>query len=58
MEINNIFKHLNPKKSTGHDKILVKIVKLGASIIDSRLANIFNNGLSKNSFSNSAEVAA
>ena len=36
MEINKIIKHLNPKKATGPDKILVNFVKLGANIIDLR----------------------
>ena len=58
MEINKIIKHLNPKKATGPDKIPVKIVKQAANIIDSHLANIINNDLSRNSFSNSAKVAS
>ena len=48
VEINKIIKHLNPKKTTGHDKIPVKIVKLAANITDSHLTNIINNNLSRN----------
>ena len=49
VEINKIIKHLNPKKTTGLDKIPVKIVKLAANITDSHLTNIINNNLSSNS---------
>ena len=42
-EINEKSKHLNPKKTTGHDKILVKTGKLAADITDSHLTNIVNN---------------
>ena len=56
-EINEIIKHLSPKKATGLDKILVKIVKRAANIIDSHLlTNIINNDLPRNSFSNSTKV--
>ena len=42
-EINEKSKHLNLKKTTGHDKILVKTGKLAADITDSHLTNIVNN---------------
>ena len=42
VEINNIIKHLNPKKATGPDKIPVKIIKLMANIIDSHITKIIN----------------
>ena len=57
-QINKIIKGLSPKKATGPDKILAKIVKLAASVIDSHLTNIINNDLSNNAFSDSAELAS
>ena len=57
-QINKIIKDLNPKKALGPDKIPVKIVKLAASVIDSRLTNIINNDLSNNAFSDSAKLAS
>ena len=57
-QINKIIKELNPRKATGPDKIPSKIVKLSANIIDSHLANIINNDLSKNCFSKNARVAS
>ena len=56
-DINKIIKNINPKKSTGPDKIPPKIVRLSANMIDSHLMNIMNNDLSNNSFSNEAKVA-
>ena len=49
---------MNPKKTTGPDKIPVKIVKLAASVNDSHLTNIINNDLSNNAFSDSAKLAS
>ena len=45
-------------KVTGADKILVKIVKLAASVIDSHLIYIINNVLLNNAFSDSAKLAS
>ena len=56
-DINKTIKNINPKKTTGPDKIPPKIVKLSANIIDSHLMNIINNDLSNNSFSNEEKVA-
>ena len=56
-DINKIIKNINPKKTTGPDKIPPKIVRLSANIIDSHLMNIINNDLSNNSFSNEVKVA-
>ena len=39
-QINKIMKELNAKKVTGPDKILPKIVRLSANIINSHLTNI------------------
>ena len=56
-EINKIIKELDPRKATGLDKILPKIVKMSANVIDSHLANIINNDITKNLFSENAKVA-
>ena len=57
-EINKIIKELGPKKATGLDKIPPKIVKMSANVIDSRSANIINNDITKNVFSEKAKVAS
>ena len=57
-EINKIIKELDPKKATGLDKIPSKIVKMSANVIDSHLANIINNDITKNSFSKKEKVAS
>ena len=49
-EINKIIKELDPKKATSLDKIPPKIVKISANAIDSHLANIVNNDITKNVF--------
>ena len=54
-QINKIIKGLKAKKATGPDNVPVKIVKLAASVIDSRLTNIIND-LSDNAFSDSESV--
>ena len=51
-DINKIIKNINPKKATCSDKILPKLVRLSANIIDSHLMNIINNDLTNTSFSN------
>ena len=53
-----MIKGLNAKKARGPDKIPVRIVKLGASVIDSHLTNIINNDISNNAFSDSAKLAS
>ena len=57
-EINKIIKELDPKKATGLDKIPPKIVKMSANVIDSHLANVINNDITKNVFSEKAKVAS
>ena len=57
-EINKIIKELDPEKATGLDKIPPKIVKMSANVIDSHLANIINNDITKNVFSEKAKVAS
>ena len=57
-EINKIRKELDPKKATGLDKIPSKIVKMSGNVIDSHLANIINNNITKNAFSEKAKVAS
>ena len=56
-EINCILKNINPKKSTGPDKIPPKLVKIAADILDSPLSEIINDSLRKNSFPEEAKVA-
>ena len=53
-----MIKGLNAKKARGPDKILVRIVKLGASVIDSHLTNIINNDISNNAFQDSEKLAS
>ena len=53
-----MIKGLNAKKARGPDKIPVRIVKLGASVIDSHLTNIVNNDISNNAFSDSEKLAS
>ena len=57
-EINKIIKELDPEKATGLDKTPPKIVKMSAKIIDSHLANIINNDITKNVFPEKAKVAS
>ena len=57
-KINKIIKELDPKKATDLDKIPPKIVKMSANVIDSHLANIINNDITKNVFSEKAKVAS
>ena len=57
-EINKIIKELDAKKRTGRDKIPPKIVKMFANVIGSHLANITNNDITKNVFSEKAKAAS
>ena len=57
-ETNKIIKELDPKQATGLDKIPPKIVKMFANVIDSDLANIINNDIAKNAFSEKAKIAS
>ena len=57
-ETNKIIKDLDPKKATGFDKIPLKIVKMSANVVKSHLANIINNNITKNAFSEMAKVAS
>ena len=55
----NLIKHLTQRKPLDLLRFrLYKIVKIAANIVDSHLTNIINNGLSRNSSSNSAKVAS
>ena len=45
-----------PKKATGPDKLLVKVVKMSAYIIEKHLTNINNGDLLRNSFSDSSKI--
>ena len=47
-QINKIIRSLDAKKATGPDKILVKVVKMSACVIDKHLTNIINNDLLRN----------
>ena len=57
-EINKTIKELDPKKATGLVKIPPRIVKMSANVTDSQLANIINNDITKNIFSEKAEVSS
>ena len=57
-EISKIIKELDPTKATGFDKIPPKIVKMSANVMDSHLAKIINNDITKNDFSGKAKVAS
>ena len=57
-EINKIIKELDPKKATDLGKIPPKIVKISANVIDYHLANIINNDITNNVFSEKAKVAS
>ena len=56
--VNKIIKELDSKKATGLDKNPPKIVKMSANVIDSHSANIINNDITKNVFSEKAKVAS
>ena len=55
--INKIIKSLNTNKATGPDGISAKFVKMSASVIDCHLANIINNDISNNNYSDCAKTA-
>ena len=57
-QINKIIRSLDTKRAARPDKILVKVVKMSAHIIDKHLTNIINNDLLRNSFSDSAKRAS
>ena len=57
-QANKILRNINSRKVTGPDKILPKVFKMSANIIDSHLANIINGDLKRNAFSDSAKVAS
>ena len=57
-QANKILRNINSRKVTGPDKILSKVFKMSANIIDSHLANIINGDLKRNAFSDSAKVAS
>ena len=55
-EVNKIMKELDPKKATDLDKIPPEVVKMSANVIDSHLANIINNDIGQNVFSEKTKV--
>ena len=57
-QANKILRNINSRKVTGPDKILPKVFKMSANIIESHLANIINGDLKRNAFSDSAKVAS
>ena len=54
--INKIIKSLNKNKAKGPDGISTKFVKMSASVIDCHLANIINNDMSNNNYSEHAKT--
>ena len=56
-DINKIIKSLNTNKDKGPDGISAKFVKMSASVIDCHLANIINNDISNNNYSEHAKTA-
>ena len=56
-EINKIMSQIDVSKSTGPDKIPPKFVKMSANILDSPMAMIINENVSKNRFSDGAKEA-
>ena len=56
-EINKIMASIDVTKSCGPDKIPPKIVKMSADILDTTLANIINDNVLKNKFSENAKNA-
>ena len=55
--INKIIKSLNTNKAKGPDGISAKFVKMSASVMDCHLANIINNDISNNNYSEHAKTA-
>ena len=56
-DINKIIKSLTPRKATGPDGILVKILKIARNVIDSHLTSIINRDIKENKFSEDAKTA-
>ena len=56
-DVNKIIKSLNTNKAKGPDGISAKFVKMSASVIDCHLANIINNEISNNNYSEHAKTA-
>ena len=56
-EINKIINSLNSDKATGPDSIPVKFIKMSANVIDSHLANIINEDIDLNCYSENAKTA-
>ena len=52
-----INKIINSFKATGSEGIPVKLIKLSANVIDSHLANIINNDIDLNCYSENAKIA-
>ena len=55
--MNKIIKPLSPNKTTGLERILLKIIKSAANVIDSHSAYIINKDLKENKFSENAKTA-
>ena len=56
-DTNKIIKSLNVNKVRGPDRVSAKFVKTSANVIDCHLANIINNNISLNKYSNHAKTA-
>ena len=56
-DTNESTQSLNPNKATGPDRIPLKKIKTGASVIDYHLAYIINKDLKQNKFSENAMTA-
>ena len=56
-DINKIINSPNTNKAKGPDRISAKFVKMAASVIDCHLANIINNDISNNNYSEHAKTA-
>ena len=55
--MNKIIKSLNSNKARGPDKILPKLVKLAANIIDCYICNILHISISSLTFPEQAKIA-
>ena len=57
-EVNDHLKKLNEMKSTGDDKIPVKILKISANILDKPLTKVINSSINNMAFPTEAKTAA
>ena len=56
-EVYSIIKHLRNKKSSGHDGIFIKLLRLAASSIRQFLADIFNECMNESQFPKFMKIA-